>query len=166
MISPSNVADAVEALLLARWPENAVYRDLVPEDFDRPSCAIECVGFSAAQASIDAISVDFQMLVRVFEAVDDYHMTDFDALWKRAMTVLGLFARGWIEVSDSDTGERRCPKITALAAPVVGADYAEIRFTASMQLRKEDFEAAPAAAKPLMQRVSISGTNEQEVEAI
>lgn len=157
MITPNEYGNAIEDLLKAAFPGEPVYRDLVPEDFDRPSSEVECVGFSAnAQISADAIDTEVQMIVRTFVTVDAYHNSQFSELYRRAMVILGLFADGFIFVSDSDTGEKRAPKVSAAGVPVTGKDFAEVHLTFRLQLARADF--APPATLPVMEDLHMEMT--------
>lgn len=158
MITPDNFLDAVERRLLERFPGATVYRVQIPEDFARPSHAIYVSGWTVTPASIDDISMDLTILIRSFVPVDDYHMSDYSALYRQAMGVMGIFAPGYIHVSDPDTGARRAPKVKALGCPVVGADYSEVTATLSMQLCREDFAVAAAAAPPMADAVRINAS--------
>ncbi|MBR3861140.1 MAG: hypothetical protein IKM84_04565 [Oscillospiraceae bacterium] len=158
MISPTAYGDAIEALLNVKFPNEKVYRDFVPEDFARPSHEILVTGWTVTPASIDDISMDLTILIRSFVPVDDYHMSDYSALYRQAMGVMGIFAPGYIHVSDPDTGARRAPKVKALGCPVVGADYSEVTATLSMQLCREDFAVAAAAAPPMADAVRINAS--------
>lgn len=155
MITPNEYGDAIEALLNEAFPGEPVYREMVPEYFERPGNEVECAGFSAnAQVSADAVGTEVKMTVRTFVEVDAYHNSQFSALYRRAMTILGLFAGGFIYVSDPDTGERRAPKVTAASVPPPGKDFAEARLTFHLQLAREDF--APAETPPVMEDLHMA----------
>lgn len=154
MITPNEYGDAIEALLMEKFPGEKVYRELVQENFDRPSNEVECEDFSGnVDASSDAIDTEVKMVVRTFVEVDAYHNSQFSALYRRAMAILGLFAGGYIEVSDPDTGEKRAPKVTAAGVPVTGKDFAEVRLTFRLQLARADF--APPETLPVMEDLEI-----------
>ena len=162
MFTPSVFADAVEELLRASFPDDEIYRDLMPEDFKRPSHEIECPSFTAEQTGGGSIELTVKLIVRTFVPVDEYHHSDFDALYVRAMRVLALFCKGYIYVSDPDTGVRRAPYIEKPAVPNTGSDYAEIHVSFSLSVNAADFEE-PATPPPTMQRVAFSGTINKEV---
>ncbi|MCR4935945.1 MAG: hypothetical protein K5990_05615 [Oscillospiraceae bacterium] len=155
MITPDIILDAVELLLQARFPGSTIYRVLVPEDFDRPSHAIYVSGWAVEPASIDDIRMDLTILIRSFVAVNEYHMSDYSALYRQAMGVMGVFAPGFVRVSDPDTGAQRAPKVTELGCPVVGADYSEVTAKLSMQLSRVDFGGAAETA-PMVETVSVN----------
>ena len=134
MITPKDYIDSIEELLHAAFPGEKVYRDLAPEGFDRPSNMIECASFTAEQAGGFALKLDVKLIIRTFVTVDAYHNSQFDALYRRSMAILALFAKGYIRVTDQDTGEKRAPKISAMAVPVTGKDFAEIHLKATMQI--------------------------------
>lgn len=154
MITPNEYGDAIEALLAEAFPGEKVYREIVPENFERPCNEIECVGFTAgAQISAGAIDTEVKMVVRTFVPVDEYHNSQFSGLYRRAMTILGLFARGYIKVSDPDTAARRAPKVTAAGVPVTGKDFAEVQLSFRLQLARADF--APAEVLPVMEELHM-----------
>ncbi|MCR4935323.1 MAG: hypothetical protein K5990_02415, partial [Oscillospiraceae bacterium] len=92
-----------------------------------------------------------------FVPVDDYHMSDYSALYRQAMGVMGIFAPGYIHVSDPDTGARRAPKVVELGCPVVGADYSEVTAKLSMHLSRADFGDAAETA-PVAENVAVRTT--------
>lgn len=150
MITPNEYGDAIEKLLNEAFPGEPVYRELVPENFSRPSNEIECAGFTAnTQISAGAIDTEVKMIVRTFVTVDAWHNSQFSALYRRAMTILGLFAGGYVYVSDPDTAARRAPKVTAAGVPVTGKDFAEVHLTFRLQLARADF--FPPEALPVME---------------
>lgn len=154
MITPNEYGDTIENLLKEAFPGETVYREIVPERFERPSNAVECEGFSGnTQISADAIDTEVKMIVRTFVEVDAYHNSQFSALYRRAMTILGLFAGGYIEVSDPDTGEWRAPKVTASAVPPAGKDFAEVHLSFRLQLSKAEF--MPAETLPVMEDLEM-----------
>lgn len=154
MITPNEFGDAIETLLKEAFPGEEVYREFTPEDFSRPSSEVVCDGFSGdTGASADAMAVDVKMIVRTFVEVDAYHNSQLFALYRRAMTILGLFARGYIKVSDPDTGAFRAPKLAAATVPPAGKDFAEVRLTFRLQLSKADF--LPAEDLPVMEELAL-----------
>ena len=154
MITPNEYVKAIEDLLKAAFPGEPVYPELVPQDFDRPSNEVECVGFSAdAQISADAIDTEVKMIIRTFVTVDAYHNSQFSALYRRAMVILGLCAGGFIYVSDPDTGARRAPKMSAAGVPVTGKDFAEIHVTFRLQLARAD--VFPPETLPVMEHLHM-----------
>lgn len=163
MISPKDVSDALEAFLNEKFPGEPVVRDLTPEDFARPCNSVECVKFSAEGAGGGNIQVKMLHAVRTFVPVDAYHQSSFDLLAWRAMRILGLCARGYLNVSDPDTHQRRAVKITGGVCPETNPDSAEVQFTSTLFLSLEEIDGAACPA-PLMEKVTISGTNFQEVE--
>lgn len=158
MISPKDLTDAIEAALLLRFPGEDVYRDLTPEDFSRPANLIECAGFTMAQAGSASVLATVSMKITTFCAVDSYHFTDYDVLYRRAMLVAGCFARGWLPVADPDTGATRAPHVTACQTGEVGRDYAEVVVGLQLELSKTDFDAAPIW--PLMEHLDIKMSTE------
>lgn len=157
MITPNEYVKAIEDLLKAAFPGEPVYPELVPQDFDRPGNEVECVGFSAdAQISADAIDTEVKMIIRTFVTVDAYHNSQFSELYRRAMVILGLFAGGFIYVSDPDTGEKRAPKVSAAGVPPPGKDFAEVHLTFRLQLARTDF--FPPEMLPLMEQLHMEMT--------
>lgn len=154
MITPNEYGDAIEELLNGAFPGETVYREMAPENFERPSNEVACEGFSGnTQISADAIDTEVKMTVRTFVEVDAYHNSQLSALYRRAMTILGLFAGGYIKVSDPDTGEKRAPKVTAAAAPPTGKDFAEVHLSFRLQLARAEF--APAETLPVMEDLDM-----------
>lgn len=162
MITPSTFIDAVEGILQTAFPDEPVYRDLMPEDFIRPSNEIECTAFSAEQVGGGSLDLTVKLIVRTFVPVDGYHHSDFDALYLRAMRVLALFSGGYIYVSDPDTGVRRAPYIHKPACPVTGRDYAEVHIGFALQVLASDY-GPPATQLPTLRRVAFSGTINKEI---
>ena len=157
MITPDHYLDSVERLLLERFPGTRIYRNLIPEDFARPSHALYVTAWGVNPASIGALTMDLTVLIRSFVAVDAYHMSDFSALYRQAMRVMGIFAPGYLRVSDPDTGAVRVPKVTELGCPVVTADYTEVTAKLSMQISRANFDGT-AETVPMVDTVTVHAT--------
>lgn len=154
MITPNDYISAIEAKLHEKFNSEPVYLDVVPENFKRPSNEIETVKFTMQQTGAYEVVVSTELLIRTFVPVDLYHNSSYQELYLRAMRIMGIFACGYLRVSDSGTGERRAPKVTALSCPTTGKDYAEIRVTLRLDMAKEDFEPQPV--KPIMEEFDLN----------
>lgn len=126
MLNPNTILTALEERLGERFPGRRVYRDLVPEGFERPSFLVSLGSVEMADASCDTLDVKTQLVVTAFETVDRYHNTHVAALAGTMMLVQELFAAAYLRVGDR-------------ALHVAGNkgeyhyDYAEITVTLSYQ---------------------------------
>lgn len=107
MTTAKDVLDAVNRLLVKRWPTRTVYRDDVPKDFDRPSFLLEVVKENRATANVGLIKVSSYFTITAFEPTDEYGDMAASSLLDTQIAVMELLESGTLAVND------RCIQITA-----------------------------------------------------
>lgn len=164
MITPKNALDAISAKLIAAFPldPHIPYLDEVPKDFKRPSSLISCMSVDMEQSSLEGVVVRMTFIVRSFVEVDNYHNADSQALYRRGMIQSGLFACGYLPVSDSDTTPiRERAMHVELNKQTFGADYVDTQLVLSLPVPKNDFAAAESP-QPTMQHLGIHRVLKEE----
>lgn len=141
MLTPNDILDRLEELVRENFPGETVYRDLTPEDFERPSNLIvldSCKG----QINFGTKVVELWPVVTLttFVLVDEYYHSHLAALHLRQMTLTGLFLPGYIKVGD------RAPHVDEVSLDG-GFDYDTVTATLRYTLSRSDFESMPQLPK-------------------
>lgn len=148
MITPQDIADRLEELVREKFPDEPVYRELVPSDFTRPSTLIVqegCVGNVGYGCSIVELRLTFTLTTYV--PVDEYHHSHLAALHLRQMQLVGILMPGFIKVAD------RAPKVEEMQLDG-GYDFDTVQVTFSLTLDRNDFINIPQL--PAMQQLHIN----------
>ena len=158
MVTPNDIMDELEALVEKKFPGEAIYRNLAPQGFERPSTLIvldQCEGDANFGTSV--LELRPQFTLTTFVPVDEYHHSHLAELHRRQMVLTGLFMPGYIRVKDpSDPkGKGRAPKVTALKL-AGGYDYDTVTVTFSLTLSRADFLEAETA--PMMEHFDFNTT--------
>lgn len=134
MISNNDILDAIEALVAEAFPQEKVYRNYQPADFERPSNLLELSGGKGyPNFSCRGVELRPKLTLTTFVPVDAYHHGDTAQLACRQMRLLGLFLPGYVKVKD------RAPHVEDEMEMDNGLDYASIAVTLSYTLSREDF---------------------------
>lgn len=152
-ITPSDIADALETLVAAAFPDEKIYRELTERDFSRPCTLIVqkgCTGDVDVGSNIVELRPTFTLTT--FVKVDPYHNSHLADLHLRQMRLVGLFLAGFIRVKD------RGPKVHGVEMGG-GYDYDTVTVTFRYTLDRSDFMNIPQL--PVMEQLH---TNEEEVE--
>lgn len=101
-LDPSTLKDAICDVLRSRFPQDPIYADIVPMNFERPSTLVELQGIDMDTLSCGAHSVRLTWRFRLtaFVKTDAAHQTHFPELDQRGMTLLAVFAAGYLKVAD------------------------------------------------------------------
>lgn len=127
MLELQAVIEAVKGLLEERFPGEPRYTEILPKGFQRPSSLVESGPVELTDASAECLEVTAGIKVTLFAKVDSYHNSNSAELSRRMMSVLELFAVGYLEV-----GDRRLHVIGNVGK--CGLDYAEV----TLSLRYQD----------------------------
>lgn len=158
MITPNDIMDALEALVEEKFPGEALYRNLAPQGFERPSNLLvldQCEGELGFSPGV--VELRPQFTLTTFVPVDEYHHSHLAELHRRQMVLTGMFLPGYIRVKDpaDPKGKGRAPKVTALKL-AGGYDYDTVTVTFSLTLNRADFLAAESA--PMMEYFDFNTT--------
>ena len=133
MLRSNDILEALEALMLERFPTSTAYRNLVYKEFDRPSFLVEVGRQTMETATRWTVDRTAQCKVTLFEAVDVRHNTQVEVLADKLALALELFSVAAIQVDD------RALDVSAVSGDYFN-DYAEVTFTLSWQ---DDRETGP-----------------------
>lgn len=148
--TPALMIGAITEKLQEVFPGEAVYENLTPADFERPSNMVELTGLSLDPLTMGsgAVSMQYQFKITTFCEVDEVHDSHLPTLDLRAMTILSAFAAGYLKVGD------RAPKLTACTANTGGLyDYAEVKLTLTLAMDCGEF--SPETVIPWMEQLNM-----------
>lgn len=130
MLKLSEILDSVEELMKERFPTLKAYRDPARKNFDRPSYLVTAGKQTMEGATARTVDRTAQVTVSIFEAVDDYHDSQAEALAGRLSSAMELFSVGAIQAGDRylDVGT---------VSGTVGWDFAELTIPLSWQDDRE-----------------------------
>ena len=100
MLTKSKIREAVNALLVQKYPDYTVYINREPADFTRPAFLITVPRHTPRAANHATLQEKVYLTITCFAAVDDYGNSDADELDALQEDVLGLFRPGYIAVED------------------------------------------------------------------
>ena len=101
MITPTEILDALRRELLAAWPKAAaIYQELVPKDFVRPSFLMITGPRQLADSTRWTISVTASMGVNCLPTLDDHGLAQGEELLEMVAAVEEILARGALRVGD------------------------------------------------------------------
>ena len=145
MVTRAEIIAAAEAELRALFPGlEAVYHDLVPTQFQRPSAMVALSGETMALRTLRTVARSMDLTVLLFCPVDGYHKADRDVMGAMADWAMERFSAPGLPVGDRvlDIG-------TVKAA--VGTDYAEL----TVPLSWDDDRIAKADTAQLLERAHL-----------
>lgn len=118
------IVERIKQLLEKTYPNEPVYVDQLPQDFERPSFLLEAVKREVKDVNIGLIQVTLTLKITCFSAVDEYGDCSREELNQRMDGVQSLFCSGTLAVDD------RALKITSV--PGAGEiDFAAVTVTLS-----------------------------------
>lgn len=132
-LSPNDIADRLEEMLCEAFPNEKVYRELVPSGFERPSNLVvlgECKVIPAFACGI--VELRPTIAINTYVEVDEYSHSHLAALHARQMKIAALLLPGYIKAGD------RAPHVTDI---VMDGDYKvdTVTVTFSYTLSREEF---------------------------
>ena len=154
--TPAILQAAVAARLQETFPNEPVYEDATPRDFNRPSNLLELVKLDLDALSFVhvAVMIRYQYKITTFCVVDEVHDSHLPTLDLRAMMILGAFASGYVKVGD------RAPKVSSLTANTSLYDAAEVMLTLTLPVDRSDFD--PEALQPVMRDLTTRYVKKEE----
>lgn len=137
-ITPQKIVDALKAQLNAAFPGEAIYIDLTPQDFDRPSNLVELtkVELDALSMGMAAVTIRYQYKITTFCEVDQVHDSHLPTLDLRAILVMSMFGSGFLKVGD------RALKVVGCVGNTSSYDAAEVSVTLSLTVDRSEFSPA------------------------
>jgi len=150
MVAPNDIINAVNELLVAKYPESSMYINLLPKDFFRPSFLIELPVFKKTAANFATVNVIAILTVTIYAPIDGHYNSDVDGINERMNNVLNIFSNGYLAVGD------RCLAITDV--------YGTTDFTESIVELEFDFfddRVAVSVTDPIIETVNINTVLEE-----
>ncbi|HOR12287.1 MAG TPA: hypothetical protein PKX46_00065 [Clostridia bacterium] len=122
--APVSAMDAINAVLIQKWPERYVYVGFVPKDFKRPSFLLERVMAQATQHTRHTVKKTEYFVITCFVPINVYGQQEQLALLILQDEVMALFSSGAITAGD------RAFEITAsIAGSDLGEAYIDLTVT-------------------------------------
>ena len=132
MLTPTQIADEIEAQVRAIFPGEECYREEAPKNFTRPCTLL--VGLQPTYT------------LTTFVEVDEYHNSHYADLHSRQRRLLALFMPGYLLV-EAEPGKRaRAPKVVKLTTGG-GYDYDTVTVVFEYAVDRREF-LAPETAPP------------------
>lgn len=146
MITPNEITTAVSGAMEALFPGEPVYENLVPRNFERPSNLVELTGIALGEVSPGGVELLYNYRITDFVEVDERHNSQLGVLDLRTMLLVGMIAKGYLQVKDRALKVRSC-------ATSHNLDYTETAVRLSLRYGRD--EISPAAVVPLMESLTL-----------
>lgn len=92
-MTKTDILDAINLLLVERWPDRTVYVDVCPVDFDRPSFWLAVEKHDLTDANRFLIKNDLQLRLTLYDELDDHYEASWYRLSKETDVVTDLLSR-------------------------------------------------------------------------
>lgn len=101
MLSVKEIVDAVNRLVVRQYPDRTVYRDVCPEQFERPSIFIRPDERSIQSESVTGVSVTQSVLIQMIDQVDEHYEASTNRLYGECESIVNaLLVRGVLDAAD------------------------------------------------------------------
>ena len=100
MIDAERIRDEINRILVEEYPDDIVYLDFCPYQFDRNGFAIEWENSRETDANAGLVEVSQQFTVTCFVPLSDYGEAESGALLERVEAVKRRFRAGFLRVGD------------------------------------------------------------------
>lgn len=92
-MTKTEILDAINLLLVEKWPNRTVYVDVCPVDFDRPSFWLAVEKHDLTDANRFLIKNDLQLRLTLFDELDDHYEASWYRLSQETDAVTDLLCR-------------------------------------------------------------------------
>lgn len=147
MTTFNDIITAVKGLFVKKYPDETLYTNWTPTDFERPSFLLENLNSSVSAFSVGTVRMQALVRITAFVEVDEYHNSQLEVLNTRQHAVLGLFACGYIRVGD------RALKVAKLEGGISERDFAEV--TVTLEWTEDLQEFAEISELPVIEHINI-----------
>ncbi len=100
MIDAERIRDEINRILVEEYPDDIVYLDFCPYQFDRNGFAIEWTNSRERDANAGLVEISEQFTVTCFVPLSDYGEVESGALLERVEMVKRRFRTGFLRVGD------------------------------------------------------------------
>lgn len=157
MITPSDIQAAIIGRLKDTFPREAIYEDLTPRNFARPSNMVQLDSISPEQCGRNIVKLLFKFRITTFTEVDEIHNSHLAVLDFRAMMIVTAFSGdGYLKVSD------RAPTVVGCVADTTAYDFAEVTLTLAQTYDRR--ELTPEIVYPIMQDLALRMKKKEDSE--
>lgn len=104
MIGSIKILDAINDLLVQKYPNHTVYIDLCPEKFERPSFLLEVSTVDQRPVNRSTIQETVYLTITCFDTIDDYSRSDTVELLTVQQGVMDMFRGGYLKVENRAIG--------------------------------------------------------------
>ena len=98
-MTKTEILDAINLLLVERWPKRTVYVDVCPIDFERPSFWLAVEKHDLTDANRFLIRNDLQLRLTLYDELDEHYEASWYRLSKETDEAVALLCRP-LEVGD------------------------------------------------------------------
>ena len=92
-MTKTEILDAINLLLVEKWPKRTVYVDVCPVDFERPSFWLAVEKHDLTDANRFLIKNDLQLRLTLFDELDDHYEASWYRLSQETDAVTDLLCR-------------------------------------------------------------------------
>lgn len=92
-MTKTEILDAINLLLVEKWPKRTVYVDVCPLDFDRPSFWLAVEKNDLTDANRFLIKHDLQLRLTIYDELDEHYEASWYRLSQETDTVTDLLSR-------------------------------------------------------------------------
>ena len=146
MITANDIVEATAEAAQHILPELVIYKNLVPQKFQRPSILVEETGLKCQADAIGTGMLECTVRVTCLVSVDPYHNSHMADLSTLELALLGIFAKLYLTVKN------RALHVASLAGRKE-LDFATV--SAVLQWDEDVSEFRPEQLLPLISTVNL-----------
>ena len=95
-MTKTEILDAINLLLVSKWPDRTVYVDVCPVDFNRPSFWLTVEKYDLTDGNRFLIRHDLQIRLTLYDELDEHYDASWYRLSQETDAVTELLIRGWM----------------------------------------------------------------------
>lgn len=95
-MTKTEILDAINLLLVSKWPDRTVYVDVCPLDFNRPSFWLTVEKYDLTDGNRFLIRHDLQIRLTLYDELDEHYDASWYRLSQETDAVTELLIRGWM----------------------------------------------------------------------
>lgn len=141
MVRMQDIVDAINVLMVKKFPKATAYINTCPKDFRRPSYLIQNTYVYREDASRSTVFVTADFMITYFVETDSRYIMNIEKLRQAQADILDLFSCGYITVDD------RRLKVTGSEGETTLTDTSVDLQVSYFDDRDEPAEPLPAAEK-------------------
>lgn len=99
-MTPKDLREAICRELAKLWPDRPIYPDPCPDDHARPSALVKVVDSDPQRANMALLRWSAKLLIVLWGELNDYELTDSDALMVDQVAAIATLMAAPLEVGD------------------------------------------------------------------